>query len=58
MNTCRINTDFQIYNTALCWHMLERRNILLCHKTLFISNTCENDNTETINHVPDFYENE
>ena len=37
--------------------MLERRNILLCHKTLFISNTCENDNTETINHVPDFYEN-
>lgn len=54
MSKHRRNTGFQIYNSALCGHVLERRNILICNKTLFTSNTCDNDNIETINHVPDF----
>lgn len=32
----------------------ERRNIFICNKTLFISNTCENYNTETLSDTPDF----
>lgn len=54
MSKHRRDTGFQIYNSALCGHVLERRNILICNRTLFTSNTCDSDNIETINHVPDF----
>lgn len=45
--------DFQTYSIVMCCHMLER-NILICNRTIFISNTCKDHSTETINHTPDF----
>lgn len=46
--------DFQTYSIVMCCYMLERRNILICNRTIFISNTCKDHSIETINPVPDF----
>lgn len=55
MGEHRNDTDFQNYSTLQCWSMLERRrNILIFNKTIFTSNTCENSNVETVNHIADF----
>lgn len=46
--------DFQTYSIIMCCHMLERRNILICNRTIFVSNTYKDHSIETINHIPDF----